>query len=500
MPYRHDLQDYEPLTRRIPAEEKQRIHRKQSGMPPQSMPDESPSSEEWSPRAGKTTRHNATQHDEEYSLHAALDGEPLEPAPPASKTKRATSLLKRGHAFSYAGLFLFTIVVYFRPYELIPALSWFTSMAFVVAMCTLLVFIPSQLTLEGTLTYRPREVNLVLLLCIAALLSIPLAIRPLEAWYAFSDTFLKAVVMFIVTVNVLRTERRLKGMLWLGLVVGLVLSIGALNEYRLGHMTSVQERIGGVIRHGLFENPNDLALYLATLLPLAIVLFLTTRNPLTKIFYVVCAFLAVAANVVTYSRGGFLGLVAAGAVLTWKLSRRNRFNVTLLALVVIVLFLIFAPGDYADRLASIYDRSRDVVGSAGTRQNLLYLSVLTSLRHPLLGVGIGNFHIVSIHEEVTHNAYTQVSAEMGLAACVIYVMFIVSPLRRLRQIERETIAERKRSNYYYLSVGLQASLVGYMVSSFFASVAYLWYIYFLVGYAVCLRRMYEAGKTVTSDE
>jgi hypothetical protein len=31
-----------------------------------------------------------------------------------------------------------------------------------------------------------------------------------------------------------------------------------------------------------------------------------------------------------------------------------------------------------------------------------------------------------------------------------------------------------------------------MFSSFFASVAYLWYVYYLVGYAVCLRRIYEA--------
>ena len=37
-----------------------------------------------------------------------------------------------------------------------------------------------------------------------------------------------------------------------------------------------------------------------------------------------------------------------------------------------------------------------------------------------------------------------------------------------------------------------------MVSSFFASVAYLWYVYYLVAYAVCLRRMYESetGESV----
>jgi len=41
-----------------------------------------------------------------------------------------------------------------------------------------------------------------------------------------------------------------------------------------------------------------------------------------------------------------------------------------------------------------------------------------------------------------------------------------------------------------LSVGLQAGLLGYMFASFFAAVAYQWYIYYLVGYAIALRRMY----------
>src|ERR1043166_8580836 len=66
--------------------------------------------------------------------------------------------LKRGHALSFAGLLLFTAVTYFRPYELIPALSSFTSMAFWLAVLTLVVFIPTQLSVEGNLTYRPKEV------------------------------------------------------------------------------------------------------------------------------------------------------------------------------------------------------------------------------------------------------------------------------------------------------------------------------------------------------
>jgi hypothetical protein len=52
-----------------------------------------------------------------------------------------------------------------------------------------------------------------------------------------------------------------------------------------------------------------------------------------------------------------------------------------------------------------------------------------------------------------------------------------------------------------LTVGLQASLVAYMVSSFFLSVSFNWYVFYLVGYAVCLRRLYESetGKVVVIE-
>jgi len=79
---------------------------------------------------------------------------------------------------------------------------------------------------------------------------------------------------------------------------------------------------------------------------------------------------------------------------------------------------------------------------------------------------------------------------MGIAAMVVYILFLVHPLKRLRLIENESYEHSDRSKFYYLSVGLQASLVGYMVSSFFGAVAYYWYVYYLVGYAVCLHRLY----------
>jgi hypothetical protein len=68
-------------------------------------------------------------------------------------------------------------------------------------------------------------------------------------------------------------------------------------------------------------------------------------------------------------------------------------------------------------------------------------------------------------------------------------------------IERELYERNEASRFYYLAIGLQASLVGYMVASFFAAVAYQWYIYYLVAYAIALRRIYylQEAKKLASN-
>jgi O-antigen ligase len=435
------------------------------------------------------------EQDEAARANETGDSIALDAAASSLQESRSSSVkkwptLKRAHALSFAGLLLFTAVTYFRPYELFNALSGFKSMAYWLAVATLLVFIPTQLSAEGTLTARPREVNLALLLLLAALISIPLAIEPSEAWYSFLD-FAKVITMFIVMVNVVRTERRWRAMFWLALLVSIFLSVHALSDYRSGNFKMGTDRIEGVLG-GLFDNPNDMALHLVTMIPLALGLLFVARSFSKKLFYGLCAALMAAATVVTFSRGGFLGLFAASFVLAWKLGRRNRFAVVTMFLVVGGVFLVLVPAVFTGRFMSVFGGDADS-GSAVARQALLWKSILVTLRHPLMGVGMSNFHIVSIHEQVSHNAYTQISAELGILALIVYVLFMWSSLKRMFKIEQETYDSRARTRVYYLAVGLQASLIGFMVSSFFASVAYLWYIYFLVGYAVCLHRLYEAN-------
>lgn len=414
-------------------------------------------------------------------------------------TSKAT-FLKPGHILSYAAIFTFTAILYARPAEFYPS-RLTASIALIVGITTLAFFIPTQLSLEANVTARPREVHLVLLFTLTGLLSIPLAINPATGWQEFSGTFIRCVVIFIVMINVVRTEARLKGLLFLALAASIWLSVEALNDYRLGLMTVEGYRASGR-GTGIFGNTNDMALHLVTILPISIALLFGSSGTGRKVFYGACSALTIAAIVLSYSRGAFLGLVVVFIYFTIKLGGRHRIEILLAVLGLAIVALLLAPSGYGGRLLSIFMPSLDPGGSADARRGELFRSIYIALRHPLLGIGMGNYQPeMSYRGLVTHNSYTQVAAEAGMAALVCYLMFIISPLRKLGQIARETLAARRNSSFYYLAVGLQASLIAYMVSSFFLSVAFNWYVFYLVGYAVCLRRLYESetGKFVVVE-
>lgn len=398
-------------------------------------------------------------------------------------------LARKGHTITYVGLFLFSLVVYFRPYEWIPGFENMTSIALVFAIITLLFYLPTQLATEGNLTILTTEVKCVLFLAVWSVLTFPIAKDVGVAWKTYNEVFIKIIMVFIVMVNALRTKERLKGLMWLSIAVGVMLSYQALQLYNEGKFEVEGYRVNPDFG-GMFGNPNDTALHLVIFTPVAVVLGLATKNKIAKLIYFGSATLMVMANFVMQSRGGFLGLIAISAILVWKLSKNNRLLVVGISLFIGFLVLTFAPGNYWLRIASIVDPSLDPVGSSDQRKELLIRSIQVTLRNPF-GIGLGCFPIVGIRDLQTHNAFTQVSSELGWMGLAAYLIFLISPFRKLGAMERKLESNKELKWMYYLTIGLQASIIGYMVSSFFVSVAYQWFVYFPIAYAVCLRRIYK---------
>jgi O-antigen ligase len=176
----------------------------------------------------------------------------------------------------------------------------------------------------------------------------------------------------------------------------------------------------------------------------------------------------------------------------WKVSRKNRLIAAGAAVAALFVLLAAAPGGYGDRLFTIFHTAGDKTGSAQERKEILKRAIIVAARHPILGVGMNNFHIYSYKERVAHNSYLEISAELGLGGLIAYLILIFSPMRSLKRIEARTAVSPARSEgreLYLLSIAVQGAMIAYIVCSAFTSIEYLWYLYYPVAFALALQKL-----------
>jgi O-antigen ligase len=413
---------------------------------------------------------------------------------------------------AFAGLFLFTLLLYMRPNEMFPEVFGDFPLAKIVALVTLLGYFGSRLLAGERLSVFPLELRMLALITVLGIGLIPAAVSPGDSVEVLTDTFLKVVAIFVLLINLITTRERLQKMMSLVVVCGAVLALFAVGSYFTGKFTVVTHgdegvvvglRISGIVG-GIFGNPNDLATSLDLLIPFAVALGLLRRGA-ARWFYLGCAGLLGLGVILTFSRGGFLGLVAMAAVLIWKVGRQNRALTAFAFVMIITVFLVAMPVGYASRITTIFDSSADQTGSSEERSELLGRAAELAANHLIIGVGIGNFPIYSLHERRAHNSYLEIAAELGVTGLIAYLIMIFAPLRSLRRIERDSIKARaadpddeRATVTYYLGAAVQASLIAYIVCSCFGSIQYLWFLYYPLAYAICLRQMHTAEARAAS--
>jgi hypothetical protein len=132
-------------------------------------------------------------------------------------------------------------------------------------------------------------------------------------------------------------------------------------------------------------------------------------------------------------------------------------------------------------------------------------------------LGAGQFHNYNPRdrEEVwheAHNAWLQVASELGSGGLFVFAVLVSSGffagLQAVRVIRRSRARYRRKSRepaemlgrrdglQLYASAVL-ASLTGWLVAAMFASVAYYWTLYLVLGLAITLRdiTLREVGET-----
>jgi putative inorganic carbon (hco3(-)) transporter len=196
----------------------------------------------------------------------------------------------------------------------------------------------------------------------------------------------------------------------------------------------------------------------------------------------------------TASRGGAIAFLAAALVCLWHLGiqRRKLYLLLFIPAAVALLWLSNSNGlrERFEQTAVAPETAQgtEASGSALQRQELFVQSLRVSAQHPLFGVGPGNFEIVSGVWHVTHNSYTQMSAEGGILAFLLYVLIMSRGFSNLRYIRRHRGSGK---NLQTFSMALAASLVAYLVGSFFSTDGYQMFPYCLIAYSGSLRAIVQ---------
>jgi putative inorganic carbon (hco3(-)) transporter len=426
--------------------------------------------------------------------------------PTRNDTAAAVPARRERRDWAYIGLMLFTGALYFRPQDLIPGLAPLR-LAEMTAIFALTSLVLGRLSRGLPVTRYVPELIGVLGLALVILVTAPFSVWMGGAIGTFTDLYAKVLLIFILMVNTLNTPKRIEQFTWLIVAALGYIAFRAVLDYARGINLIENGRVQGAIG-GIFKNPNDLALNLVCVLPIAISLALRPGPAARRTFATACVFLMVAATVATQSRSGTLALVGMGAVLAIKLIPR-RPGLVFAGVLAATMALPLLPESYIQRVYSITDPSLDESGSREARRILLREAYQAFLDHPFTGVGAGQFKNYNPEgrEEPwreTHNVVLQVAAELGVLglACFGFLLArgFMAPLqtrRLLRRVERlardegdeglPTVRERAVLDAHQIAMG--AAIAAWFLCALFGSVAYHWTFYYLLAMALAPREM-----------
>ncbi|MEW5726120.1 MAG: O-antigen ligase family protein, partial [Thermodesulfobacteriota bacterium] len=224
----------------------------------------------------------------------------------------------------------------------------------------------------------------------------------------------------------------------LQLVAGSDLSLGILGENARRAVFVMRSGAGAVSRvSGTMGHPNQLAIFLGPLIPVAFALLLVPGWYRGKGILVVILLGTVLGHLLTYSRGGYLSLAFAMLITaSWCLAKRIKRPVASVVIVaatavVLAVMVLAAVSSVRQRLFE------EDYGAAYLRLPLSQVALNMIRYHPWLGVGPTNFVAVGHSYDLTpmavtwefpapvHNELLLIASETGLPAFILFMYIYI---------------------------------------------------------------------------
>jgi probable O-glycosylation ligase (exosortase A-associated) len=406
---------------------------------------------------------------------------------------------------AFFALLVFTFILLVSPQSFFPALGKFR-LAWLAGMTGVALLLLDRIPHGRPLLAPGRETWAAFGLVAWTMATIPFSYWPGGSLGMITQVYSKTLIIFWLLSLTVNTQQRLVRVAWALCLMAIPIAYKGVSNYLSGNITiqGSLERIVGY-EGALTENPNDLALMLNLIIPLAVGLLSVSRGFLARLMLLTVVFLSIAAIVYTRSRSGFLTSVALFLFYAWKLSRRGKAGWPIAILVVALVCVPLLPEGYLSRINTITNMDEDETGSAQGRWESMTAGTTFVLKHPLVGAGMGMNGLVmndlgdrpTWHE--VHNVYLQYGIDLGVPGLLLFLIIMSGAFRSTIIVCRRSARVPALATLFHVSEGLQGSLFAFAVGGIFSPVAYNFYFYYLAGIATGMRQAIGAADIEVED-
>ena len=417
------------------------------------------------------------------------------------QTTVAPAAALEGSRAAYYALVVFTFVLLLSPQAWFPVLK-LIRIAFLAGGIAMAAHVMERTAHKQPITPLAPEIGIALALVFWSTITIPMSYWPGGSIHLLTDQYLKAIAFFWLLATIITTPARLRGLAWSLTICAIPLAATGVWHYLSGHvMQTGQDGLVRVVGYmgssGLTGNPNDLALMLNLIIPLAGALALSSRGAV-RLFAVGVTLLSVAGVIITFSRAGFLALSATFLVFLFLLVRRKSSGAAIALLVAALAVPMILPKTYIDRLSTITNLEQDKTGSAQGRYKDLGIALEVVSHNPIIGVGLGQ-DMIALNQarglstwRSVHNVYLQYAVDLGIPGFLLFAWLHLLCFRSAWAVERRARRDAAVAELAPLATGIQVSLIAFLVAAMFHPIAYQFYFFSIAGLAVALKNTARA--------
>ena len=282
------------------------------------------------------------------------------------------------------------------------------------------------------------------------------------------------LLFYFIIINVIKTKKDVQRLVYILIIVATFTAIYGIYQYMFGDVYSqawLDEEMFEDISmrvYSTLDNPNVYGEYLILMIPMIIGLLWTEKGWKRKSMLFISLCLCAIALILTFSRGCWLGIILAVAILAVIINKKFIF----LGIIMLFIMPFILPESIINRFMSIGD-----MGDSSTSYRVyIWMGTLAMLKDYWLsgvGMGITSFNTIypiysynGIIAPHAHNLYLQVLVEYGIVGFGVMagVMF---------NYFKEIIISLKSKKNILLS-SMMAGMFGFLLQSM---TDYTWYNY-----------------------